>query len=186
MTVCFLHFCYKTQSLPAILNSVARLTPHFKWGKQCVIFCLLPGTSDLLLHISPLRSLAGGCVKFDARINFPCSYVSTLRDFSTSCLRLESSSGSSTECARVSPLKVRSSRTLEMEEKEEAEEELLHGLLPGCKEWFHSTCWGGKVEPTDLLKQECFGLLTGWTTPQLKCRFWLRLLKHFSIVNVLS
>lgn len=54
----------------------------------------------------------------------------------------------------MSLLKVRSSRTLEMkEEEEEVEAELLHGLLPGCEEWFHSTCGGGRLEPTDLLKQ---------------------------------
>lgn len=79
----------------------------------------------LLLHISPFSSLAAGCIQFDARIHFPCSCASTLRDFSTSCLRLESSSGNSTECARVSLLKASSTGTLEVEvEVEEKEKEM--------------------------------------------------------------
>lgn len=124
--------------------------------------------------------------QFDARIHFPCACVSTLRDFSTSYLGLESSSGNSTGRARVSLLKLSSAGRKGGGQKR-GRRRASAALLPGCAEWLHSTCAGGRVEPTDLLKHEqCFGVLTGWMAPQLKCRSWLRLLKHFSIANVLN
>lgn len=192
---------------------VQRSMQLFKSGKHFGIFSIKTSTSwhsfSFLMHrICLRRSLAADRVQLDARVNLSpleLSATSRLRVthftflaprefffyfiFLHPATNLKALLAARLRHLSVSRLKVSSTGSLQQEkrQREERRKSLVFGRaerapleVPYLREPEATV-----DEPQSNMKpKECFGLWTISTSSPLKCRFWLGLLKHFSLTHV--